>query len=163
MGVGACSPTKSRAPAHLSHLGKLEHEYQSEVEKEERMAAARAAVEAEQLKRIHADPAHMKEDAKRLMQEREMLMQARAAEDARAAEIDRRATETVMQRNRAELSAAAQAEAARRAYHKQVQEDNRRMMEEKKRAASEARMREKEFEQAGHGTAYFDRFGSSMR
>jgi hypothetical protein len=160
---GECSPTKSRSPAHLRHKEKIEFDYQSDLSREQQMSETRAQLEAAQLKRIHGDPEHMREYAKQVMEDRESLLQARAAVDAHATELERRSTETVMHRNRAELSATARAEAARRAYHKQVQDDNRRMMEDKKRAAAEARMHEKEYEQAGHATAYFSRFGSSMR
>lgn len=160
---GECSPTKLRSPAHLRHKEKIEFDFQTELTKEQQMSGIRAELEATQLKRIHGDPEHMREHAKRVLEDRESLLQARAAVDAHAAELERRSTETVMQRNSAELSSAARAETARRAYHKQVQDDNRRMMEDKKRAAAEARMQEKEYEQAGHATAYFDRFGSSMR
>jgi hypothetical protein len=160
---GECSPTKSRSPAHLRHKDKIEFEFQAQVLLEQQMSGIREELEAAQLKRIHNEPQHMREHAKRILEDRETLLQARAAVDAHAAELERRSTETVMERNRAELSSAARAEAARRAFHKQVQDDNRRMMEDKKRAAAEARMQEKEYEQAGHATAYFARFGSSMR
>jgi len=163
VGRGDCSPTKMSSAAHLDTEAKIAHEFSLELELEARMTDKRALLEEEQLKRIQQDPAHMREHAKRENDTRVSLLQSRAAVDAHAAELERRATASVMQRNRTELSSAAHEESLRRAYHKQMHDDNRRMMEAKKEADAARRMQEKEFEASGSATAYFSRFGSSMR
>jgi hypothetical protein len=157
-GAGFFSP--QNGPFQLLETQRAEFEVAAA--REDVLIKRRAARECEQMERLHQSPAYRHEHVRRVQDEKITILGSKAAADASAAELDRRATASMMAHNRAALSAEARQATSRRAYGRQVMEENRLMMEERRLTEIGARMAEKEAEMHVCGQ-FVSRFGSSMQ